>query len=89
MKTQPFTTFGSSAMSFLRAELQTGMTMSRIALSANGDAKKQRNCAHARKAYDSILHFLPGAILSPDEAKEVETKLARLRADLELLGEKF
>lgn len=76
-------------MHFLRAELRTGLTLSRIALTANWPSKKERNCLHARKAYDSILHFLPQAGLSPDETAEVQTKLAELRAELQLLGEKI
>ena len=88
-KNGPFMMFGNSALHFLRAELQTGMTMSRIAHNANGEAKKRRTLSNARKAYDSIVRFLPEARLSPDEAFEVKTKLAELREDLRLLGEKL
>ena len=76
-----------SAIAFLNAELQTGLTMSRIALHARREDQKSRLRANARKAYDAILHYLPGSHLTPKQAADLEGKLAQLRSELELLGE--
>ncbi len=51
---------------FLRAELRTGMTFSRLARSSRDVRKKGRNCANARKAYDVAVHFARGVNLLPD-----------------------
>ena len=76
-----------SALAFLNAEFHTGMAMSRVALLARSQEKKERNRANARKAYDSILHYLPGSHLTAREANDFETKLEELRAILKSLGE--
>jgi hypothetical protein len=78
-----------SGLAFLNAELRTGLTLSRIALSAIHQDKRERNRINARKAYDAILHYLPEANLSAREAEEIETRLAELRSELQLLGEKI
>ena len=73
---------------FLRSELQVGLTLTRIAMDARHHDKSKRNCINARKAYDSVLRFLPNVSLSADESKEIASKLKQLRAELEVLGEK-
>lgn len=74
---------------FLRTELKTGLTLTKIALDANHRDKSQRNCANARKAYDAVLHFAPRVNLSPDEMNEIKAKLERLKTQLQLLGEEL
>ena len=44
---------------FLRTELRTGLMFSKIALESRYEAKRDRNCARARRAYDALLHFMP------------------------------
>ena len=63
--------------------------MSRIALQARHTGKKERNRINARKAYDAILHYLPGLNLSRQEVQEIETGLSELRSELQNLGEKL
>lgn len=72
---------------FVRTELHAGLTFSKIALHADDQSKIERNRANARKAYDALLRFLPDAILSSEEAKDISSQMARLRADLQQLGE--
>lgn len=78
-----------SAMAFLNAELHTGLTLSRVAKIATSQEKRDRNRVNARKAYDSILHYLPGSHLNASEAKDFELKLEELRSVLKSLGEKI
>ena len=63
--------------------------MSRIALNAEDKEKRERNRINARKAYESILHYLPESTLSEREIEEIQTRLAELRSDLQSLGEKI
>ncbi len=72
---------------FLRTELATGLTLSRIAHHANHPDKADRNRANARKAYDAVLRFTPQVNLSQEETEEIKSKLAKLKAALQSLGE--
>ena len=76
-----------AAVDFLRTELRTGLTLTRLAFRASQPDKSSRTRAHARRAYDTVVRFTPKVSLSPDETKEVKTKLERLRSELKLLGE--
>ena len=77
-----------SGIDFLRTEIRTGLTFSRIALDARED-KRDRNRVNARKAYDAIVHFMHGSALDADEAKEIKRGLAQLKSELVKLGEEF
>ena len=74
---------------FLRSELHTGLTLTRIALDASNRDKTDRNSANARKAYDAVLRFIPKVSLSNDETTELRTKLDQLKAELQMLGEEI
>lgn len=76
-----------SGMSFIRAELDTGLTLSRIALNAGDDQKRERNRINARKAHDAILHFMPDTVVTDAELDEVRKALEKLRSNLAKLGE--
>jgi len=78
---------GGAGTEFLRAELFAGMTRANIAQNTSDEAKKQRNCREARKAYDAVLQFLPTTFLSQEEKDEIDTKLSDLRFALRSLGE--
>ena len=72
---------------FLHTEVLTGLPFSGVALGAAYEDKKTRNRINARKAYDTLLRFLPGASLAPDQEAEINSKLNELRGELRLLGE--
>lgn len=74
---------------FLRTELRTGRTFSRLARGSRDEHKKSRNRANARKAYDAVVHFARGANLLPDQESEVRTELEFLKAELQQLGEQI
>ena len=72
---------------FLRAEALTGLTFSKIALGSNDQEKTERNRANARKAYDSLLHFLPRVSDKSEIWEEIRARVAELKSNLQQLGE--
>jgi hypothetical protein len=70
---------------FITTELDLAVTFCRIALSSDDSAKYERNYEYASQAYDVANRFLEGSNLT--ESKEIQRKLAGLRALLEQLGE--
>lgn len=74
-------------MHFLHTELHAGLSFSKIALGAKDESRIERNRTNARKAYDALLRFIPGAILSAEETKEINSQMAGLKAALRQLGE--
>jgi len=81
--------YHQSGLSFVNAELDTGMTFARIALGAKGRTKIERNRMNARKAYDSALHFLANTSLNAEESRRFKEKFDALKTSLEKLGERF
>ncbi|PYV55278.1 MAG: hypothetical protein DMG97_01035 [Acidobacteria bacterium] len=77
----------SAEIDFLRSELSTGLTLTGIALDSRDQARRNRNCANARKAYDAVKRFVPRVALSPDETNEINSRLEHLRSELQRLGE--
>ena len=67
-----------TGLAFLRAELQTGLTLARIAQSAKDADKRNRNLLRAREAYEAVLHFMPTVILTLSQSNEIQSKLDRL-----------
>ena len=74
---------------FLRAELQTGLTLANIALETTRRQATARNRANARKAYDAILRFFPKVNLSAGETEEITSSLEQLKSKLQRLGEEI
>ena len=72
---------------FLRCELDTGLTLSKLALDARRQDRRSRNSLNARKAYDTVVRFIPRVNLTPQETEEIKFRLAQLRLALESLGE--
>lgn len=72
---------------FLRSELDTGLTLSRIAMQADHQNKAARNRLNAKKAYDTVIRFMPRVSLSREESREIKSKLNDLRSCLQRLGE--
>ena len=77
----------SAEIDFLRSELITGLTLTGIAQDSRDQARRNRNCANARKAYDAVKRFVPRVALSPDETNEINSRLEHLRSELQRLGE--
>ena len=73
---------------FLKVELHAGLMFSKIAREARHQEKRDRNCAHARRAYDALLRFIPkmpnGNFVESDE---MTRGLGQLKSELQQLGE--
>ena len=75
---------------FLITDLGVAMTFTRIASGAGEDsAKRIRNQASARRAYDQVSRISYHATLTDNERHNVDDKLVELRSALETLGEVF
>lgn len=79
----------ATGIEFIRSELETGLTFTRIAHVADRGAKVTRNRANARKAYDAVLRFAPRVPQTAAESKAIEVKLEKLKAQLRELGEEL
>jgi hypothetical protein len=77
----------SDGVGFLHTELETGLTLTRIAQSAKREDKRNRNLLNAKKAYEAVLRFMPDVILTTSQSKEIKGKLERLKSELRRLGE--
>jgi len=77
------------AIDFIRVELSTGLLMSQMALSSATPAKRERNRANARKAYDALVRFLPRLHVPPTMMVEFNEKLVELKSRLQRLGEEL
>ena len=78
-----------AGIEFLRTEVETAMVFVGIASSAKYPEKRARNLAHARKGYDTLLHFLGQLRLTADEREEMTGRISELRHKLAALGEAF
>ena len=79
-----------NGVEFLKTDVDTGLTFASIALDAGNDlAKKERNRANARKAYDTVVAWSRRLALAESDAHQLEDKLAKLKTALCNLGEEF
>lgn len=75
---------------FLMSDLNLAMTLTRIATdAAKNSAKRKRNQANARHAYDAVFRISRQALLTDGERQNIDARLAKLRSALEQLGEVF
>ena len=72
---------------FLRAEVLTGLTTAKIALTTKSAGKNERNRAIARKAYDTVLRFFPKAEVTETGIADLLEKMEQLKDALRRLGE--
>jgi hypothetical protein len=81
-----------SGFEFLTVDLDTALTLTRIAADADADGesdKRQRNLQNARHAYDTVLRLQEKMHFTEQETAELNDKLRELRTALEQLGEVF
>lgn len=72
-------------LSFLDTELNTGITLARIALKASDPEKISRNAVSARKARDIIRSYLDGLPSKTPGLEGIRQKLATLERLLDSL----
>ena len=81
-------TFTQTALGFLNAEADTGLTLARLAKDRTDEDAKARNRRHAREAYNSVVKYHHTAAHANDEALQaLDQKIEKLREMLESLGE--
>ena len=79
--------FNRTMVDFIKADLQTALTFSGIALqSKDDDDKRRRNHANARRGHDTIVKFLKTVTLSAKDTRYVSRNLRRLKSELKELG---
>ena len=74
---------------FLKVDVVTALTFSKIALESHDSVKRRRNCENARRGYDTIVRLADKVTLTSNEAQFLAEKLQELRSDLLRLGEVF
>lgn len=74
---------------FLKVDIQTAFTFTRIALQTEDPVRKRRNRRSARTAYDTVLRLMGKIQLSESDARVLDSKLKRLKSELRELGETF
>ena len=72
-------------LSFLDAELKTGLTFARLASTANDPDKISRNLMNARKAYDAITGYLANFPQQTPETEGIRQKLKALQEMIQSL----
>lgn len=75
------------SIEFLRTEAETAFGFAKIASDTPNQERRRRNVRHARRAYDTLLHFLKDLVLTANERDEMQTKVAELHRQLVALGE--
>ena len=79
--------FRDATLTFLLTELGTAETFAEIASESEDGEKTARNRQNARKAYDTLLRFMP--LLSPEDSSNLLEKLNSLKSKLIELGEEI
>jgi hypothetical protein len=72
---------------FLMSELETGLTFANLAMDSSDAEKIATNTRNARKAYETILRFLPETALTQTDEREIAAALSALQSELQVLGE--
>ena len=65
-------THEAAKIGFILTELDLALTFCKIADSADDEGRASRNRAHARKAYDSAIHFLGSATLTESQSRRYQ-----------------
>ena len=72
---------------FLKVDLKTALTFVKIARQTPDHYQKKRNCRAARRAYETVARLAKKVDLNAENGRAMTLELARLRAELEELGE--
>ena len=76
-----------ASATFLKLDVETALTFTSMALSAENVVKRERNRKAARLAYDTVMRLSKKIELTDAEKSELNRGLKRLRAELLELGE--
>lgn len=78
-----------ASVNFLNVEVDTGQMFADIAKQTDNTEKRAHNRINARTAYDTILRFIGRVTMTEAESETLGGKLAKLKSDLQGLGELF
>lgn len=78
-----------SGVDFVITDLNVGLTFSYMARGLLTQETKDRSRRNARRAYDTVVRFRDRVCPTTAEALSIQKKLARLKSELEQLGECF
>ncbi len=79
----------TAGVNFLKIDLETGLTFSRMAQQTSDIVGKHRNTRAARRAYDAIIRLRVNVHPTQEDADSLRRKLRLLKSDLIRLGENF
>ena len=81
--------FNRVTTDFLKVDIRTALTFTRIASQSEDPVTKWRNRRFARNAYDTVLRLLAKVELSESDARILADRVKRLKSELRELGETF
>ena len=76
-----------TSLDVLLTRLETAGLFAQLALTSEEKSTIDRNRVNSRKAYDSALQLLQRLCLAPLDLQKVYIQLAKLRDELQQLGE--
>lgn len=76
-----------ASATFLKLDVETALTFTSMALTAENAVKRERNRKAARLAYETVVRLSKKIDLTDDEERVLNRGLKRLRAELTELGE--
>lgn len=82
-----FPDVNSTKLELLNTELDVGHTFASLALTTRKESTRIRNRYNARKAYNIAVQYAGEVTLTHGEERKIKAGLARLRSELQLLGE--
>jgi hypothetical protein len=74
---------------FLKVDVVTALTFSKIAMETFDTVKKQRNRKNARRGYDTIVRLMHKVPLAEEDVRYLSDHLQQLKSNLQNLGEVF
>jgi DNA-binding FadR family transcriptional regulator len=75
----------AAQLSFLKTEIETGLTFARLALKASYAGKVSRNLLNARKAYETIVAYLADLPAQTPGLEDIREKLKTLHQMIQSL----
>lgn len=81
--------FNQNGFEFLMTDLEAALAFTTRAESSLDPETKQRNTAHARKAYVTIIRLREKFQLDSEQRRAVDGRQSQLKNALEQLGEEF
>ncbi|HUB34784.1 MAG TPA: hypothetical protein VMA31_17235 [Bryobacteraceae bacterium] len=89
MSDSPFEDSNRIGAEFLITDLDIALTFLDVAQISANEETIRRNRAHARRAYDTVLHLLTKLEIDARQRQTIGERLSKLKARLEAVGYRF